>query len=388
MKIANIGIIGGGLMGREIASSFARWCALTDVAVQPQLVAVADLNPGTLEWFRPIPSAKQLTTDYHELLANPEIDVVYVAVPHDLHERIYCDVLRAGKDLLAEKPFGIDLAAAERILEVARATGRFVRCSSEFPFLPGAQRAISVAQSGELGRVLEIVSGFHHSSDLDETKPANWNRQSKTCGEIGVLGDLGMHACHIPLRLGWQPQQIFAQLQRGYPLRPGPNGSQIECDTWDNAQLHTWVDLDGENVPMRLEMKRLSPGATNTWFIEIAGTRGGVRFSTAEPKTLWLFERGKEQWWKRTDLGFGMPFKTITGGIFEPGFPDIIQQMWAAFLMEREGLLGDRFGCATPEEAVAAHRISAAALESQRNQQVVALPGTMKQKSQAEELVA
>ena len=68
-----------------------------------------------------------------------------------------------------------------------------------------------------------------------------------------------------------------------------------------------------------------------------------------------------------------MPFKAVTGGIFEPGFPDVIQQMWAAFLMEREGKLDGRFGCATPEEAVGTQEIFAAALESQRTQQVVTL---------------
>jgi hypothetical protein len=83
---------------------------------------------------------------------------------------------------------------------------------------------------------------------------------------------------------------------------------------------------------MRLEMKRMAPGETNTWFIEVLGTEGGVRYSTKEPKTLWVFENGKEQFWKKTDLGFGMPFKAVTGGIFEPGFPDVIQQMWAAYL--------------------------------------------------------
>jgi len=98
---------------------------------------------------------------------------------------------------------------------------------------------------------------------------------------------------------------------------------------------------------------------------------GGVRFSTAEPKTFWVFERDKEQWWKRTDLGFSTPFKTVTGGIFEPGFPDVIQQMWAAYLTEREGLLDGRFGCATPEEAVATHEISAAAQESHGGGRVV-----------------
>ncbi len=373
MKDIHIGIIGGGLMGREMASAFARWCALTDVAVRPVLTAVADLNPATLEWFDCIPSCTLKTTDYQALLGSPDVDVVYVAVPHHLHEKLYCDVLAAGKDLFAEKPFGIDLGSARRILDACKQSGRFVRCSSEMPFFPGAQRAFEIARNGGIGRVLQVVSGFHHSSDLDPKKPAHWKRFSAVCGEGGVLNDLGMHACHVPLRLGWAPERLFAQLQKGYPQRPDGKGGVAQCDTWDNAMVHAWTTVGGEQVPLRLEMKRLAPGATNTWFIEVLGTEGGVRFSTAEPKSLWTFERGAEQSWKRTDLGFGMPFKTVTGGIFEPGFPDVIQQMWAAYLMEREGLLNGRFGCATPEEAVQTHEIFAAALESHRAGAVVAL---------------
>lgn len=367
MKKIGIGIIGGGLMGREMASAFARWCSLTDVEVQPELVAVADLVEDVRNWFQRIPSCVQITADYHALLANPAVDVVYVAVPHHLHEKIYCDVLAAGKDLFAEKPFGIDLASARRIAAAVQASGRFVRCSSEFPFMPGAQRVIQAVTGSKLGRVLEVVSGFHHSSDLDATKPANWKRNSASCGEIGVLGDLGMHACHIPLRLGWRPQRVFAQLQKGYPQRPDGRGGMAECDTWDNALLNCWTQIGDNEVPMRLEMKRMAPGETNTWFIEVLGTEGGVRYSTKEPKTLWMFENGKEQFWKKTDLGFGMPFKVVTGGIFEPGFPDVIQQMWAAYLMERAGLLNGRFGCATVGEAVATQEIFAAALESHAN---------------------
>ncbi len=116
-------------------------------------------------------------------------------------------------DLFAEKPFGIDLGSAERIAAAVKTSGRFVRVSSEFPFLPGAQRAMAVAKSGALGRVIEVRVGYLHSSDLDPKKPVNWKRQAAFCGEIGVLGDLGMHALHVPLRLGWMPKTVFAQLQ-------------------------------------------------------------------------------------------------------------------------------------------------------------------------------
>ena len=73
MKTVRIGIIGGGLMGREMASAFARWCALKDLPVQPVLTAVADVNPAVLEWFRALPgvvlrSAEALCLEWNSAL--------------------------------------------------------------------------------------------------------------------------------------------------------------------------------------------------------------------------------------------------------------------------------------------------------------------------------
>ncbi|CAN5483907.1 hypothetical protein BH23VER1_BH23VER1_06490 [soil metagenome] len=369
-----VGIVGGGLMGREMASAFARWCALDDPDLPtPILAAVADPSPAARDWFaRQIPTATLLAGDYRELLAEAAIDVVYVAVPHHLHAEIYLAVLDAGKDLLAEKPFGIDLEAARAIVAKGEATGRFVRVSSEFPFFPGVQEIVRLASGGEpfFGRILEVSAGFHHASDLDPTKAANWKRQSATCGAIGVMGDLGLHVAHLPARLGWRPSSVYAQLQHGFPERPDGKGGTTACDTFDNATLHTWSAASGDAFPMRLEMKRLAPGATNSWWIEIAGTLGSARFSTSRPKSLHTFRDGE---WRTRDLGFTPPVKTITGGIFEFGFPDAIQQMWAAYLLERAGLLGDRFGCATPEEALASHTLFAAALESHNRNTTVRL---------------
>jgi len=76
-----------------------------------------------------------------------------------------------------------------------------------------------------------------------------------------------------------------------------------------------------------------------------------------------------------TDLGSQAAYPTITGAIFEFGFADAIQQMWAAFLDElaHGADMHGPFRCATPEEAAATHRIFTAALESSRAQSVVRL---------------
>jgi hypothetical protein len=126
------------------------------------------------------------------------------------------------------------------------------------------------------------------------------------------------------------------------------------------------------------ETKRIAPGEKNTWVFEAIGMNGGVRFSTKYPKSVEVFARidapgiGKEQAWQQLDAGSESVWPTVTGGIFETGFSDAILQMWAAFLAEREGLLGDRFGCVTPQEAAFSHRIFAAALRSQESGSAIA----------------
>jgi len=371
-ETVNVAIVGGGLMGREIAAAIQRWPALIDHPVRPVLTAVCDINPAALAWFDAIPTVTTRVTDYRTLLADDSIDVVYVAVRHDLHQQLYVDVIEAGKSLLAEKPFGIDTAAAQAIIDATEAHPEsFVRCSSEMPFFPGAQLAIAYVLSGALGRIVEAKNSFLHASDVDIHKPLNWKRQNRYCGEAGVLNDLGMHTWHVPLRLGWQPDAVYGVLQNIVTERPGPSGEPEPCDTWDNATVHAWATHDGERFPLTTETKRIDPGQKNTWEFEAIGLDGGVRFSTKNPKRVEVFGFddipgiGREQIWKHIDAGSQSVWPTVTGPNFEFGFSDAILQMWAAFLAERAGVLGDRFGTVRPEEAMLTHRIYDAAIKSQ-----------------------
>lgn len=363
-----IGIIGGGLMGRELAAVCGSWDLLVDHPARPQIVAVADPVPAAREWFTRIDSVSRLTGDWRELVEDDAIDVLYIAVPHQLHEEIYIAAADAGRDFLGEKPFGIDLPAAERIVGAIEGSDAFVRVSSEFPFYPGAQRAFSYAASGALGDILDVRSGFWHSSDLNRAKPINWKRRVETCGEIGVMGDLGLHVAHLPLRLGWVPATVYARLDDVVTERPGPDGSPVPCDTWDNALLMcTAHPREGRDFTMLWETRRIAPGHVNTWFFEAVGMDGGVRFSTRQPTLLQRFAvRDGEQVWEEIQPGNVSAWPVVSGAIFEFGFGDALLQMWASYLAERAGALEGHFGTATPAEALLAHRVFAAALRSGR----------------------
>ena len=370
MSDVRIGIIGAGLMGRELAGVCGRWQLLIDHPVRPRIVAVADPAPAARDWFSSIDSVEILTDDWRSLVDSDAIDALYIAVPHDLHEEIYVAAAAAGKDFLAEKPFGIDLPAAERIVAAIDASSAFVRVSSEFPFYPGALRAHAYAASGALGDILDVRSGFWHSSDLNRAKPINWKRRAATCGEIGVMGDLGLHVAHVPLRLGWQPQSVYGRLDDVVTERPGPDGTPVPCDTCDNALIvcGTHPEAGGRDFTMLWETRRIAPGHSNTWFFEAVGMDGGVAFSTRNPTVLRRFAlRDGEQVWEEVQPGNVSSWPVVSGAIFEFGFGDALLQMWASYFAERAGALGQRFGTATPDEALAAHRVFDAALRSSRD---------------------
>jgi predicted dehydrogenase len=376
-QIINFGIIGCGLMGREFASAAARWCHLLDQDVTPRIIGACDTDPQMLRWFQDHCAGIQITTaDYHDLLHSPVIDAIYCAVPHHLHEQLYVDCIEAGKHLLGEKPFGIDQAANARIMAAARKHSEvLIRCSSEFPFYPGAQKIFQFTREGRFGTILEVQSGFLHSSDLDPYKPINWKRRTATNGAYGCMGDLGMHVLHIPLRAGWFPRNVRALLSKIVAERPGPGGVMEPCDTWDNAMLFCEVQCEGQHFPLLLETGRIAPGETNTWYIRVLGTAFSAEFSTKYPKTLrtMAYTPGSPQAWQVQDLGYDSAYPTITGNIFEFGFSDSVLQMWAAFcdeLAHRDNMR-QPFYCVTPEETEQSHRILTAALESNHRAEVV-----------------
>lgn len=378
-RVINFGIIGCGLMGREFGSAVARWCHLLDQDVVPRIAGVCDTNPAMLGWFTDHFESIQIATqDYPDLLNSPSIDAIYCAVPHNLHEGLYVDIIEAGKHLLGEKPFGIDQAANARIMAAVQAhPGILVRGSSEFPFFPGAQQILQYLREERFGTVLEVQAGFLHSSDLDPNKPINWKRRVETNGEYGCMGDLGMHVLHIPLRAGWFPRNVRALLSKIVTERPGPGGTLVPCETWDNALLACEVQAGGQHFPMLLETKRMAPGEINTWYLRVLGTAFSAEFSTKYPKTLrtLAYTPGGTQAWQSQDLGYTSAYPTITGSIFEFGFSDAILQMWAAFCDElaHPGGMRQPFSCVTPHETAQSHRILNAALDSNRQAQVVSL---------------
>ena len=376
MRTVKFGIIGCGLMGREFVSAAARWCHLLDMDVRPEVVAVCNRTLGTekMKWFTDnVPTITQVTSDYRELLANGEVEAVYIAVPHNLHEEFYCAAFEAGKHLLGEKPFGIDLAANEKILKcIERHPGRLVRCASQYIYFPAVQRILEMLEGGEFGRIIEVDSGFLHCSDLDPNKAINWKRMLEFNGEYGCMGDLGVHIALASARAGWSVKNTRAICSNIFAERPDGAGGIRPCQTVDNATLlsELYEEKGGYSFPWTMKICRVMPGEKNSWYLGIYGTRACARFSLKNPKQLEVLRYdGGEQAWQNIDMGFETAYRTITGGVFEFGAVDAFMQMMAAFMYELScgKVLSSAAACPSPEETNFCHRLFTAALQSHKD---------------------
>jgi myo-inositol 2-dehydrogenase / D-chiro-inositol 1-dehydrogenase len=125
MNKVRFGLIGFGAWGRHHAR------AITECA-ESELVCIAARSPATQAEARTHHPATQIVSDYRELLARPDIDVVDVVLPTDLHHEIGSAVLRAGKHLLLEKPMSANLSHCDDLIKLAQENQKLLAIGHEF----------------------------------------------------------------------------------------------------------------------------------------------------------------------------------------------------------------------------------------------------------------
>ena len=141
-----VGLIGCG------AISVNHFKALQQVK-NARLVAVCDNDPEHLQKAMDGQGVRGYS-DYHELLRDPEVQVVHICTPHYLHHQMAIDALHAGKHVLCEKPMAIHLADAEKMTEAAKETGCQLGICFQNRYNEASRRIRALLDGGECGRVL------------------------------------------------------------------------------------------------------------------------------------------------------------------------------------------------------------------------------------------
>ena len=255
MNPVRFGVIGAGVIAGLIVSKLKSDSPL-------KVVAVADVNPEAANKLAVSAGGAKVYADYREMLADPEIEAVYIATPPFLHKPMTIAALRAGKHVCCEKPF---VLTRQEVLDIMAVNREFPHlkvncCSSRYHNSGTAKQARAMIAGGELGEVYRV----HFEQVTGAAKPGtvlpNWrNDPAKNGG--GISFDWG------PYDLDWlgyllgdlfQPRVVFATTGNYFPLTAervppcldvdGRLAAEIICD--NGLTIH-WERRAAEHGPMR-----------------------------------------------------------------------------------------------------------------------------------------
>ncbi len=181
MKKVKVGLIGSGFVSSIHAEALQR-CAAAE------LFAVASPTPGKAKAFAAKHHIPHPHADYRKLLEMPEIDLVVIGIPNDLHCEATVAAAAAGKHIVLEKPMCLNLAEADRMLEACRRAKVKLMYAEELCFAPKYVRLKQLLDSGALGQPVLLKQSEKHDGPH---APHFWD-VNRSGG--GVMMDMGCHA--------------------------------------------------------------------------------------------------------------------------------------------------------------------------------------------------
>jgi predicted dehydrogenase len=136
---------------------------------------------------------------YSAALADPQVEAVILATPHDLHEEQIEQAVSAGKHVFCEKPLALTRAGAVRAVTACESRGLVLGMGHERRFEPPVAQMLTAASDGSLGRILQVEANFSHDKFLS-LDPANWRLQAHHAPVAGMTAT-GIHLTDLAIRL-------------------------------------------------------------------------------------------------------------------------------------------------------------------------------------------
>ena len=181
MRDIGVGLVGSGFISNLHAEAFGH---VREAAV----VAVASPTEAHVRRFAEKHSIDRWHTDYRALLEEPDVDLICVGVPNDLHRDVVVAAAKAGKHVICEKPLARTLAEADEMLAACEAADVRLMYAEELCFAPKYVRAKELVDEGALGNVYLVRQGEQHFGPHSD-----WFWDVRRSGG-GVLMDMGCHA--------------------------------------------------------------------------------------------------------------------------------------------------------------------------------------------------
>jgi predicted dehydrogenase len=294
-----IGLISVGWMGKLHSRAYqAIPLVYPELKIQPRFVHAADTALDRADYARDVLGYARASSDYRDVLADPEVDVVSICAPNMLHREIGVAAARAGKPFWIEKPVGRDAAETGEVAAAARAAGVVTSIGYNYRHAPAVERVRELIAAGELGRVTNVRAVFFNSYAAEPNGALSWRFRKDLAGS-GALGDLLSHVVDLMQYVVGPIAEVSSLLSTVYAQRPIlPMGSathfaviedgelgEVENDDYVAALVRFAGGAHAAGAAGTLEASRVSVGPECALGFEIYGTHGSA---------IWNFEQMNE----------------------------------------------------------------------------------------------
>jgi predicted dehydrogenase len=244
---------------------------------------------------------QESASDWREVIARDDIDVVDIVTPGDSHAEIAIAALDAGKHVLCEKPLANTVAEAEAMAAAAeRAAARGIRAMVGFTYrrVPAVTLLRDLIAEGLVGEVQQVRAAYRQDWLVDPEMPLAWRLQKEHAGS-GALGDIGAHAIDTTQFVtGLGVTAVTGTIETIVKQRPllgsgsGLSGTAAEGYgevTVDDVAIFTGRLANGALVSF--EATRFATGRKNQLTIEVSGTKGALAFDLEDLNSLNFYDR-------------------------------------------------------------------------------------------------
>jgi len=309
-----------------------------------EVIGLAELDgPTALKKARELGIPKAYPS-FEVMIADPEIRVVHLATPNNLHFPHAKAALLAGKHVVCEKPLAMTSAEAGELVRLAKQTGLVNAVNFNIRFYPINHQAHVMVQKGELGDIFTIHGSYLQDWLLYPTD-WNWRLEPGLGGSLRAVGDIGSHWLDLTTFItGLKVSEVFADFKTFYPIRKKPKkaletftGKLLTAEDYTDQPIHTedyaTILLHYENGSRGvLTVSQLASGRKNRLAYEINGSKSSLWFDSERPNELWIGHRERPNELLLKDPSLLAPearaIASYPGGHNE-GFPDTFKQLSA-----------------------------------------------------------
>jgi predicted dehydrogenase len=277
--VLRVGMIGYAFMGKAHSQAWRTVNRVFDLPLRAEMAVIAGRDETAVAAAADQFGWEASTTDWRDIVARDDIDVVDICTPGDTHAEIAIAALAAGKHVLCEKPLANSVSEAEAMVQAAADAARHgvrAMCGFNYRRLPAVTLLRDLIAAGRLGDIRHVRAAYLQDWIVDPEFPLVWRLQRDIAG-TGAIGDIGAHIVDLTQFVTGQTLTGLSALTETFIReRPLMSGVGTGTVTVDDAALF-FGRLSGGAIAS-YEATRFATGRRNALRVEINGSLGSAAF--------------------------------------------------------------------------------------------------------------